>query len=49
MTKSRAVLTAGLPAMAAALIALDDKRRAHLAELQEAQARRNAASDSPPT
>ena len=34
----------GLPAKAAGLIALDDKRRAHLAELQQAQARRNAAS-----
>lgn len=34
----------GLPPKAAELMALDDKRRAHLAKLQEAQARRNAAS-----
>ena len=34
----------GLPAQSAAILALDEKRRAHLTTLQEAQARRNAAS-----
>jgi seryl-tRNA synthetase len=34
----------GLPAQAAGLIALDEARRAHVTKLQEAQARRNAAS-----
>lgn len=34
----------GLPAQAAALIALDDKRRTILTALQDAQSRRNAAS-----
>ena len=34
----------GLPPKAAEVLALDDKRRAHLSKLQEAQARRNAAS-----
>jgi seryl-tRNA synthetase len=34
----------GLPPQAAELIALDEARRAHITKLQEAQARRNAAS-----
>ncbi len=34
----------GLEAQSAAVLKLDDERRAHLAKLQEAQARRNAAS-----
>ena len=34
----------GLPPQAGALIALDDERRAHVASLQDAQERRNAAS-----
>jgi len=34
----------GLPAQAQALLALDDERRAHVAKLQDAQSRRNAAS-----
>ncbi|KAB2941253.1 MAG: serine--tRNA ligase [Hyphomicrobium sp.] len=34
----------GLPPQAAELIALDEARRAHVTKLQEAQARRNAAS-----
>ena len=34
----------GLDPMAGDLIALDDKRRAHIAKLQDAQSRRNAAS-----
>jgi seryl-tRNA synthetase len=34
----------GLPPQAGALIALDEARRAHITRLQEAQARRNAAS-----
>jgi seryl-tRNA synthetase len=34
----------GLPPQAAELIALDDERRAHVASLQDAQERRNAAS-----
>jgi len=34
----------GLPPQAAELIALDEARRAHITRLQEAQARRNAAS-----
>ncbi|WP_029057173.1 serine--tRNA ligase [Stappia stellulata] len=34
----------GLPPQAAQLIALDDERRAHVAALQDAQERRNAAS-----
>jgi len=34
----------GLPPQAATLIALDEERRAHVTKLQEAQARRNAAS-----
>ena len=34
----------GLPPAAATLVAIDDARRAHVARLQEAQARRNAAS-----
>jgi seryl-tRNA synthetase len=34
----------GLPPQAAKLIALDEARRAHITKLQEAQARRNAAS-----
>jgi seryl-tRNA synthetase len=34
----------GLPPQAGALIALDDERRAHVATLQDAQERRNAAS-----
>ncbi|MCB1510037.1 MAG: serine--tRNA ligase, partial [Hyphomicrobiaceae bacterium] len=34
----------GLAPMAAGLIARDEERREHLAKLQEAQARRNAAS-----
>ncbi len=34
----------GLPPQAAELIALDEERRAHVTKLQEAQARRNAAS-----
>jgi seryl-tRNA synthetase len=34
----------GLPPQSAELIALDEQRRAHITKLQEAQARRNAAS-----
>ena len=34
----------GLEPQAASLIAIDDERRAHIAKLQEAQTRRNAAS-----
>lgn len=34
----------GLPPQSQALIALDDERRAHVAQLQEAQTRRNSAS-----
>jgi seryl-tRNA synthetase len=36
--------TRGLPPQSAELIALDEARRAHVTKLQEAQARRNAAS-----
>ena len=40
----RAMARRGLPPQAAALLALDEKRRATLTELQELQERRNAAS-----
>ena len=39
-----ALKTRGAEASAAQLIALDDERRAHIAKLQDAQTRRNAAS-----
>jgi len=40
----RGLETRGMEAASAAILALDDERRAHLAKLQEAQARRNTAS-----
>ena len=40
----KALARRGLPAQAARLIALDEKRRAKILELETAQARRNAAS-----
>lgn len=40
----RALQNRNKPAMAAELIAIDERRRAHLVKLQDAQARQNAAS-----
>jgi len=40
----RALARRGLPPQADALLALDDERRVHVTKVQEAQARRNAAS-----
>lgn len=40
----RGLTSRGLEPASAAILSLDDERRAHLAKLQEAQARRNAAS-----
>ena len=40
----RGLTSRGMEPHSAGIIALDDERRAHLAKLQEAQARRNAAS-----